>query len=451
MSKKEGDASKTAREGRNERSSPMSKRPYKTVDVNAIKLESVLTSVSGQHVIVGIDVAKTDMVAAVMIGEASTVVTVKWLHPAQTHQFREFLQSLKRESAACHVVMEPTGTYGDALRDTLLAHDFDVYRVSPIRVHQSLEIFDGVPSSHDGKCAAVIAKLHRDGNSEQWPMLSIEERDLKADNKAYSLHYDHYLQTINQLEAELARYWPEVLPLADLDRQWLWALLAVMGSPKAIQDNHDAAYELLKNKKLSEARIDEILAAASNSLGVPMSLREMAWIQDLATHLQNLFKMIKEKGKRLEQAVDDNPDATRMATVIGKKTAAILIACAGSPRKYASAAAYEKSLGLNLREKSSGMHRGKPRITKRGSGKCRQLLYMTSLRVLKDRPEIRAWIENKAEGPGRMRKALVGIMRKLAKALWHMLDKNIDFSMAKFINVARLEARLNVKFTTCAA
>ena len=65
-----------------------------------------------------------------------------------------------------------------------------------------------------------------------------------------------------------------------------------------------------------------------------------------------------------------------------EKTAAVIVAVAGDPRNYASAAAFVKSLGLNLKEHSSGESKGGLHITKRGPGIVRMMLYMAVLRLI---------------------------------------------------------------------
>lgn len=57
------------------------------------------------------------------------------------------------------VVMESSGTYGDALRQALSDAGIEVARVSGKAAHDYAEVFDGVPSQHDGKDAAVVASL----------------------------------------------------------------------------------------------------------------------------------------------------------------------------------------------------------------------------------------------------------------------------------------------------
>ena len=76
--------------------------------------------------------------------------------------------------------MEPSGSYGDAFRHFLWGRGIPVYRVSAKRSHDAAEVYDGVPSSHDAKSAAIIAKLHRDGASELWPLRTESQRDLRA-------------------------------------------------------------------------------------------------------------------------------------------------------------------------------------------------------------------------------------------------------------------------------
>ncbi|MGH8522516.1 MAG: hypothetical protein ACREU9_14085, partial [Gammaproteobacteria bacterium] len=41
------------------------------------------------------------------------------------------------------------------------------------------------------------------------------------------------------------------------------------------------------------------------------------------------------------------------------------------PRAYANSGSYCKAFGLNLKERSSGQHKGQIKITKRGSGPAR--------------------------------------------------------------------------------
>ena len=65
-------------------------------------------------------------------------------------------------------LMEPTGTYGEDLRALLITRGVSVFMLSPKRVHDAREVFDGVPSLHDAKSCVVMAQLHRQGVSRAY-------------------------------------------------------------------------------------------------------------------------------------------------------------------------------------------------------------------------------------------------------------------------------------------
>ena len=79
------------------------------------------------------------------------------------------------------VAMESSGTYGDALRQALADAKIAVWRVSNKASHDYAEIFDGVPSQHDGKDAAVIAELAGLGKAQPWGYEAPSEWDQEVE------------------------------------------------------------------------------------------------------------------------------------------------------------------------------------------------------------------------------------------------------------------------------
>lgn len=112
----------------------------------------------------------------------------------------------------------------------------------------------------------------------------------------------------------------------------------------------------------------------------------------------------------------------------------------GSPVDYASATSYVKAMGLNLKEKSSGKFKGQLKITKRGASIVRMYLYFVAMRMVKSDPVVRAWYEKKVrrDGGKLKMKALIAIMRKLAKALWYVGQGEV-FDPSRLFNQATLE------------
>ena len=89
-----------------------------------------------------------------------------WL-VAQPEQLPDLLALLRQlgQEHALTVAREPSGTDGDPFRQALTDAGLCVLRVSPKAAHDYAEVFDGVPSQHDGKDAAVIAELSAQGKS----------------------------------------------------------------------------------------------------------------------------------------------------------------------------------------------------------------------------------------------------------------------------------------------
>jgi transposase len=84
-------------------------------------------------------------------------------------------------------------------------------------------------------------------------------------------------------------------------------------------------------------------------------------------------------------------------------------------------------MGLNWVEHSSGTYQGQLRISQRGSPRVRQWLYLAVLRLLR-REGLADWYQaRKRQGPVAARKALVGVMRKLALALYRVGVDGVAF------------------------
>jgi transposase len=146
----------------------MKKRTYRKIAVKEVDATGLAAEVGSGRVVFAIDVAKVDMVAAIVAGDGRVVRTVCWKNPRENGLVLELLSGLRRAGLSVEAAMESSGTYGDVLRHQLLEHGVPVYRVSGKRTHDAAEVYDGVPSLHDAKSAAIIAKLHLDGASTPW-------------------------------------------------------------------------------------------------------------------------------------------------------------------------------------------------------------------------------------------------------------------------------------------
>ncbi len=185
-----------------------------------------------------IDVAKEKQYALLSTEDNSVSELIWWNHPEQS---QDVLTALEGLGCRLDVVMESTGTYGDALRYQFRQSDFGIEQMNAKRVSDAQEVYDGVPSMHDAKSATVITRLYREGLSDPWVELTEEERSLAALRREYDLHQSQYQRNQNRLEAYLSRHWPEVSCFLGLDSVTLESLLIDYGSPERIAADADRA------------------------------------------------------------------------------------------------------------------------------------------------------------------------------------------------------------------
>jgi transposase len=402
------------------------KNAYKTVAIEKLELGRVLASLVGA-VTVAIDVAKEAIVVGLADEMGKTHALVRFSHPRQTELFFAMVERIRELGREVAVALEPTGTYSTPFVHHMRARGFDVFRVDPKAAHDIAAVLDGVSSQHDAKSCTLIAYLHAQGVSKPWREQTPQQREARALVNEHALYSKPALKLYGQLEAISAACWPELNAMLEARSQWYLHLLSAYPGASAVAAADPEEVRALLRKVtsglLSAERIEEVLRTAETTLGVPLDQAEQEYLRALTTEMLRLRAGTATVDKKLRAFVASAGDEAlaRVAAVVGPACAVAIFSDLGDPTSYGSAAALEKACGLNLREKSSGKHHGKLSITKRGSPRVRRLLYMAALRMLLEVPAARAWYERRgAYRAGLKKKAVVALMRKIIRALFHV-------------------------------
>jgi len=417
---------------------------YRARDVDSIDARALAAVFAvGSTVVVALDIAKRKMMAAFGDRVGTIHQVVRFDHPTQTGTFVRLLSMLRESGLTVEAVMEPTGTYGDSLRHLLTQSGIPTYRVDTKHVHDLAEVYDGVPSKHDAKDASLIAWLHAHQRSVPWLEQSESRRRMRALVAQRELFDDPLRRLIARLEPFLARHFPEFETFFDLSRRrTAYALLLAYPSPR---DLADAPLDALLAKVAAVRRrpadplvIARLHAAAKHSAGVPMLDDERVFVQELAGEVLRLFARRAEVDRRIEEAASADVAVCALRHPLGVVTAAVVVASLGSPAEYRCAAAFEKAAGLNLREHSSGTQIGAKHISKRGPGKVRKYLFLAAMRLIQDDERVRAWYRRRnAFLADDKAKALIAVVRKLCRALFHVA-RGDTFDVAKLFDLRRL-------------
>lgn len=423
----------------------MNKRVYCAVGIRDIQIERIVAGRDGLDVVAGVDVGKLDLRVVPRWSDGRFEKSWHVDNPEQVPRLIELLKVLGR-GRQLRVAMEPTGTYGDALRQALSDAGIELHLVSGKRAHDYAEVFDGVPSQHDGKDAAVVAELCGLGKSSLWRWSPGDEQSQRIGLMVDQMEAANRLKAtwLQRLEGMLGRYWPEATRQLALSSGTMMRALSHYGGPAAMRDDAELhkRLRLWSAGKFTAERVRRIAGSARSTLGVrqtPIDQERVRWCagRALEAHLE-----VGRYQHRLTELAKDHEVIARQGKTIGVPTACVLWTHLGDPRQYHCAAAYRKAMGLNLKERSSGQYQGELKITKRGSSAVRQWLYLSALRLLRNEPKARRWYRRKLRRAGMTKmSAITALMRKLSRSMWAtVVNRDEPFDIERMLGMPRPRA-----------
>lgn len=409
----------------------MRKRAYRSTAVKFINVSEVVSRLSEGPVTLGLDIGKAAILAVVRDATGHFERPWKIRNPHEIHEFVMRAKQLSQERPLV-IAMEPTGTYGDPLRQALTDADLVIHRVGSKVSSDYKEIFDGVPSAHDGKDAAVVAELAAIGKSSPWPNQepTSQQAEMAGEVSWLDSQQDILQVWLGRLEGLLARHWPELTGLLKLNSGTLLRILTHYGTPAALAADPQAADQLARwgGHQLRPEKIAAVLESARITTGVRMQPATIALLQHCGEAALAARREIQKAKQKLKVLSKEDEVIQAMATVVGIPTACVLHVTLGAPQDYHCGEAYRKAMGLNLKECSSGKHQGKLKITKRGPSLARRWLFFAALRMIQ-KPSVSGWYEaKKCKDQNRGMRATVGVMRKMALAIFAVAARGEKFS-----------------------
>ena len=404
---------------------PMDSKAYCARKVNQVTshLDLLIKAREGQDLWAGVDVGKYEMQLVLHWGAGEFERPWKICNPQDIALVVEMLKRLS-VGRKLVVAMEPSGTYGDAFRQAVHDAGLVMHRVHPKVAHDYAEVFDGVPSQHDGKDAAVVAELCRCGKSKLWSWKVPDQRQQQIEYQVDRMdaHRRLWQMWSGRLEARLARHWPEVLWQLKLTSPTLLKALIEYGGPAGLAADAEAEAKLKRwgRAALKPEMRKRLLESVRTTRGVRQHAMDVQRVKDYATAALAAREQVKTCQKALRELSRGFKPVEAMGSAVGLATACVLWTALGDPGNYHCGEAYVKAMGLNLTERSSGVYKGRLKISKRGSGMVRYWMYLAALRLVQKHSPVRPWyLKKKQKDSERAGKALVAIMRKLALGLYH--------------------------------
>jgi len=202
-----------------------------------------------------------------------------------------------------------------------------------------------------------------------------------------------------------------------------------------VQQGVDGLTHILKKVsrgRLGQERAEALYQAAKESVGIAEGRESIVFeLKESISSIERIERFVKELEKHMGKHLKDVPYSRFILSMkgIGEITTAGLIGEMGDFRKYSTISEVIKHAGLDLFEISSGKHKGKRRISKRGRPLLRKLLFFASINVVRQGGILHKQYQHHLEKGMPKIKALVAISRKLLTIIFALVRNQSVYIM----------------------
>lgn len=344
---------------------------------------------------------------------------------------------------------EPTGHYWFAFEKYVTEHQMKLVMVNPFSVKKIKELDDNSPKKTDVKDPKTIAKLVIDGRysvpyvpegiyAEIRDLVYSRDRIIKQHNisanriqRWLSIHFPEYQGIYTKFDSASGL---AVLEKAPLPRDIV--ALGVNGIRKIWKDKK------MRGRGVTEDRAKTLVEAAHNSVGIDGGVGTKSELFMLLEEHRLWSSQLEAVNKLIESEILKVKYVENLLAIkgVGSITIAGFIAEVGDIRRFDSPKQIQKYAGLELVENSSGKHKGRSRISKRGRRKLRKILYQVMVPLLARNKEFRAvydYYVTRVKNPLKHRQAMIAVCCKLIRVFYAVLSKGAKYDGIKMMTDIR--------------
>ncbi|GED17286.1 IS110 family RNA-guided transposase [Aneurinibacillus migulanus] len=409
--------------------------------------------------IVGADIAKHKHVAraqdfrGIEVGKPCVFDNSR----ARFNKLLHWIHLLMEGHSKTHVLfgIEPTGHYWMPLAQFLRHEGIKIVIVNPLHVKRSKELDDNSPTKNDVKDARVIAQLLKDGRYSEPQIPQGIYAELRVGMNMRERLSKDLLQVKGRIHGWLDRYFPEFLTVFK-DWEGKAALLTLQNFPlpnDIVKQNAEEIVQVWKievKRAVGTKRALQLIMAAEESVGLKSGL-DMAKqeLHVLLSQYKLLCEQLAQCMERVERMVHTIPGATQMMTIpgVGFVTVAGFLAEVGDLNGYSHPRQIQKLAGFNLKENSSGKHKGRTRITKRGRPRLRALLYKCVMPLVAKNEQFKALHDEftaRTVNPLRKKQSLIALCCKLIRIFFALGRKQQPYDALLVIAKSQHSSARNV-------
>ena len=407
-----------------------------------------IEQVTEKTLVVGVDIGSTKQYARAFDYRGREIDRVFWFMDGRSgyELFLNWMQGLQSANDMDKIIVgaEPTSHYWFGLRRFLDEAGIQLVLVNPLHVSRAKELDDNNQTKSDRKDPKVIARLVMEGRysvpyiprgvyAELRNMWFLRQRVVDAEVKLrnriarwFKIYFPEYTQAYGSFAAKSSI-----------------TLLKTACLPEdVLQLGADGIVELWRAMKLravGRKKAESLVAAAARSTGqtegAGAARMEMQMLLDEWELLSKQHQQIDDK---LRDLCEQIPESKNLLAIkgIGFVTVAGFLAEAGDIKRFDSPKQIVKLAGLALRENSSGKHKGKTTISKRGRARLRRLLFAGVIPLLATNDafhSLHVYYTTRKQNPLKKKQSVIAICCKLVRIFYALLTKGTAFDSSKML------------------
>lgn len=417
--------------------------------------ENKFRAIGDNDIIVGIDIAK-NVHWAVIISTKGNILMKSFSFDNTTKGFKSLEENIKKilimtNGRKAIIGMEPTGHYRKVLARYLKEkEEYKVVTVNPYHVKKSKELDDNSQTKSDKKDCITIARIVRDARyfEPYLPKGIWEELRIATTTRQELVRKENAIK--NRIIAIQDEYFPEYTKVFKkiLSRTSEVILKKCPFVPDIIEKGIEGIQKEIRKeikRGYRKKQIVEIYEVAQNSIGKKEKMesgREQLEIYIEESEL--IQKQIKRVEGRLEDLLKQTGYYNNMTSIkgIGVVTAAMFLGEVGEIKRFKSYEQIRRFAGLNLVENSSGIHKGKTKISKRGRAALRSILFLMACNMVNNNEEMKTlykYLVTRKKNPLKKKQALVAIEGKIIQIIYAIITKNLEYDATRVFTTERIE------------
>jgi len=354
-------------------------------------------------------------------------------------QLDHALAALGVEPARILVGLEATSRYSENLYQFLADQGYTLCLLHPRQTHQ-FAAQRGLRAKTDRLDATTIARVLLSGEARVGYVpdeLIATYRELERLHSQLTAESARYQ---NEIQALLVVLFPEFTQVfADpCGATALGVLTRYPGAAAIAEASVEAVTATLRElapRRYGRPTAVALVRLAQHSVasGVATPARALS-LKVLCDQLEHTLANLAQLDRELDRVLDGDAGASTLSSVpeFGRQTIAVLRAELGDLtrfRRLDQAVAY---VGLDLEVRQSGKWKGQVKLSKRGSGRLRRVLYLAALRSLARADSPFAVYYHRLVARGlKGRKALTAVMRKMLIVACHLLRSHQVYDPAR--------------------